>query len=110
MAGSGAAADTRDANILIIRIYVSIVNAQYMVPMKFYQKDRRVMSVMIELNRRLYMNRQGEIHIGYDRVKADISELIMPCKSVFYQIFFLPFYICVAHDRIIQIEVCTRMR
>jgi hypothetical protein len=30
MAGSGAAADTRDANILIIRIYVSIVNAQYM--------------------------------------------------------------------------------
>lgn len=59
--------------------YTVAVNAPFagtMVPMKYYRKDRRVMSVMIELNRRLYMNRQGEIHSGYDRVKADICELI----------------------------------
>ena len=59
--------------------YSVAVNAPFagtMVPMKFYRKDRRVVSVMIELNRRPYMNRQGEIHSGYDRIKADISELI----------------------------------
>lgn len=59
--------------------YSVAVNAPFagtMVPMKYYCCDKRVRSVMIELNRRLYMNRQGEIHIGYDRVKADISELI----------------------------------
>ena len=48
-----------------------------LVPMKFYRNDKRVMSVMIEINRRLYMNRQGEIHSGYAKIRNDIVELML---------------------------------
>ena len=59
--------------------YTVAVNKPFsgsLVPMKYYRNDRRVMSVMIEINRRLYMNRQGEIHSGYARIKNDIVELM----------------------------------
>ena len=46
------------------------------VPLKYYQKDKRVMSVMIEINRRLYIDHSIRKTSGYERVKWDISEVI----------------------------------
>lgn len=46
------------------------------VPMKYFRVNSNVKSVMIELNRRLYIDRQGTIHDGYLRIKADIAELL----------------------------------
>ena len=43
------------------------------VPMEFYNKDKRVVSIMIEVNRSLYMNeRTGERIAGYDNVRNAI--------------------------------------
>ncbi len=53
-----------------------------LVPMRYYQKDKRVMSVMIEINRRLYMNRQGEITAGYERIKEAVSTALFLCDAV----------------------------
>ncbi len=47
-----------------------------LVPMRYYQNDKRVMSVMIEINRRLYINRQGEITAGYEGVKEAVNCVI----------------------------------
>ncbi|NJD03405.1 MAG: N-formylglutamate amidohydrolase [Ruminiclostridium sp.] len=48
-----------------------------MVPMKYYMKDRRVSSVMIEVNRKLYMNEAtGEKSLGFDSVKSFIGGLL----------------------------------
>lgn len=48
-----------------------------MVPMKYYQKDKRVSSVMIEVNRKLYMNEStGEKTTGFDTVKSFIGGLL----------------------------------
>lgn len=48
-----------------------------MVPLKFYMKDKRVSSVMIEVNRRLYMNEDnGEKLACFDAVKNFIQDLI----------------------------------
>ncbi len=46
------------------------------VPMRYYREDQRVMSVMIEANRRLYMNEDLTKSSAYDRLKQDIAELI----------------------------------
>jgi N-formylglutamate deformylase len=46
------------------------------VPLPFYRKDPRVLSVMIELKRSLYMDeRTGERNSGYEGVKAAVEEL-----------------------------------
>lgn len=52
-----------------------------LVPMRYYQKDRRVMSVMIEINRRLYMNRQGEITAGYRRIKEAVNRVVAEIQN-----------------------------
>jgi len=42
-----------------------------MVPIGIYGKDRRVRALMIEVNRRLYMNEEtGERSGGFDSVRA----------------------------------------
>jgi N-formylglutamate deformylase len=47
------------------------------VPMKFYEKDRRVFSVMIEVNRRLYLDEMtGDKSNSYEDTKKVIDELI----------------------------------
>ena len=46
------------------------------VPTRFYQKDKNVMSVMIELNRRLYMDHHLHKTSGYRRVKEDVATAI----------------------------------
>ncbi len=43
------------------------------VPLAFYQKDPRVNSVMIEVNRRLYMEDNGQKNCRYAAVKRDIQ-------------------------------------
>jgi N-formylglutamate amidohydrolase len=47
------------------------------VPMKFYQADNRVSSVMIEVNRGLYMEEEtGEKSASFNSVRETISDLI----------------------------------
>lgn len=49
-----------------------------LVPLAAYQTDRRIMSVMIEVSRRLYMDeRSGEKRENFDQVCAVIGKLIM---------------------------------
>ena len=57
--------------------YITAVNRPYsctMVPMKFYQKDKRVASVMIEINRGLYMDREARKKPSFYTLKQDITE------------------------------------
>ena len=46
------------------------------VPIRYYRKDPRVMSVMIEINRRLYIDHEINKTDGYERVKRDITEVV----------------------------------
>lgn len=53
-----------------------------MVPLRFYQKDRRVASIMIEINRSLYLNEiTGEKTGGYDFVKEQMGNLLSKLLS-----------------------------
>ena len=47
------------------------------VPLKYYGRNKKVRSVMIELNRKLYMNKLGERTGNFQKLKADISEIIL---------------------------------
>ena len=46
------------------------------VPEKYYNRERRVISIMIEINRGLYMCGNDKDEEGYRRVKKDIAGLI----------------------------------
>ena len=60
------------------------------VPLKYYQKDKRVSSVMIEINRRLYIDHDIKKTDGYMRIKTDISRLaevlwrFLSCRHFYY--------------------------
>jgi N-formylglutamate amidohydrolase len=59
------------------RVNINRPYAGTMVPMAFYQKDRRVASIMIEVNRNLYMDElAGTKSCGFDTVKAQIQTLL----------------------------------
>lgn len=48
------------------------------VPLTYYQKDPRVSSVMIEINRALYLNTlTGQKSSGFMKVRGDISEAVL---------------------------------
>jgi N-formylglutamate amidohydrolase len=48
------------------------------VPTKYYRRDKRVQAIMVEVNRRLYMNeRTGEKTPGFGRVKKVLSDFII---------------------------------
>jgi len=56
-----------------------------LVPLKFYQQDNRVQSVMFEIRRDLYMNEQtGEKTANFNKVKLDIAEIIHDCHSIIF--------------------------
>lgn len=56
-----------------------------MVPMKYYLKDKRVISVMIEVNRRLYMNEAtGEKLPQFDSVAGFIKRLMEKMVHIFH--------------------------
>ena len=46
------------------------------VPMRYYAKDTRVSSVMLEVNRRLYMDECGRKIKGFNSVKETLTELL----------------------------------
>lgn len=47
------------------------------VPLKYYQKDKRVQSIMIEINRSLYMNEvTGKKINDFLKLKSDLKEII----------------------------------
>ena len=45
------------------------------VPMEFYRKNRRVQSVMIEINRGLYMDERGRKTEGFARISNLMKEI-----------------------------------
>ncbi len=47
-----------------------------MVPSSYYRRDSRVLSVMIEVNRGLYMSEDGEKRATFSKVKKDIEKAI----------------------------------
>ena len=51
------------------------------VPSKYYRSDSRVSSVMIEINRRLYMDRNLNKTLGYKRVKEAVVTAIRLLES-----------------------------
>jgi len=54
-----------------------------LVPLSSYRKDRRVLSVMIEVNRRLYMNEHSGVKVaGFAKVQATLGRLIMRAADV----------------------------
>ena len=53
------------------------------VPMEYYQKDPRVSSIMLEVNRRMYLNEPGnEKSIGYQRTKEIIQDYFCLIRSL----------------------------
>ena len=56
-------------------------------PLKHYGKDKNVGSVMIEVNRKLYMNANGEKTEGFERLKKDLEEIININKLFRYIIY-----------------------
>lgn len=49
-----------------------------LVPLQFYEKNKNVFSIMIEINRRLYMNeKNGRTHKNYSNIKNDIKKICL---------------------------------
>ena len=61
-----------------------------LVPNKYYQKNNLVESLMIEVNRGLYMNEEnGEINSNYMKVKSDLSsilEVLSPWENTWHRV------------------------
>ena len=67
------------------RGYSTAINAPFtgtLVPMRFYQKDKRVSSIMIEINRGLYMNEDGSRKDRFSGVHADVQALLNAFSKV----------------------------
>ncbi|MBQ5998642.1 MAG: N-formylglutamate amidohydrolase [Treponema sp.] len=63
--------------------YKTKINSPFsgsIVPLRFYGKDKRVKSIMIELNRGLYMNEKSVKNKNFENLKKDISEIF---KNIF---------------------------
>ena len=61
------------------RGYTVSVNSPFagtLVPMRFYQKDARVSSIMIEINRRLYMTADGRRNGDFLQIRAVLQKLL----------------------------------
>ena len=66
--------------------YVVKVDSPYsgtMVPIKHYKKDKRVSSIMIEVNRKLYMDDNGLRNKNYDKLKYELEELLENIQKEF---------------------------
>ena len=53
------------------------------VPLRYYRKDSRVQSIMIEINRRLYINHDGSLKEGYEDLKKDINAAVEQIHTFF---------------------------
>ncbi len=70
------------------RGYSTAINAPFagtIVPMRFYQRDKRVGSIMIEINRRLYMNGDGTRSERFLSIRADVQALLKLFSEVIGQ-------------------------
>jgi len=59
--------------------YEVAVNSPYggtMVPLKHYKKDARVHSIMIEINRRLYMDSEGYKTEHFDELQGELTQVL----------------------------------
>lgn len=65
------------------RVAVNTPFAGALVPVKYYQRDKRVVSIMIEINRRLYMNGHGEITAGYEMLRENIRSIFIVLAGFF---------------------------
>lgn len=64
--------------------YTVAVNSPFsgtLVPGKYYHKDCRVKSVMVEINRRLYMTEDGEKTCDFEKIRLLMEELIDKLKG-----------------------------
>ena len=53
------------------------------VPMEYYQKDKRVSSIMLEVNRRLYLNEPtNEKSEGYNKTKEIVQGYMNLLRSL----------------------------
>ena len=72
----------RDAILTVIEgedysVAVDTPFAGALVPLISYRKDHRVLSVMIEINRRLYMDKHSGAKTGFGKVRSLLGKLIM---------------------------------
>lgn len=54
------------------------------VPLKYYRKDKRVKSIMIEVNRKLYLNEKFGKNENFNRVKTLIGNLLNKINNKLY--------------------------
>lgn len=54
-------------------------------PMRFYQKNKRVYSIMIEINRGLYMNVDGSRNERFPSIRTDVQALLKIFSEVIGQ-------------------------
>lgn len=72
------------ADVLKNKGYSVTVNSPFegtIVPLKYYQRDKRVSSVMIEINRRLYMDSPGVKGKHFDDIKSTVQECIKSAET-----------------------------
>ena len=82
------------ANSLIREVqklgYSATINYPFsgsIVPMKYYNVDKRVISVMIEINRSLYLNENSDEKSGqYERTKELCTALLANIHAYFYKV------------------------
>ena len=69
------------------REYSTEINRPFsgsLVPSNFYQKNREVLSIMVEVNRRLYMNEEtGKKNEKYLKLQSDLSWILNEIKRIF---------------------------
>lgn len=65
------------------RVELNFPYAGSIVPMNYYKKDNRVFSIMIEVNRSLYMDPLGNRTDHYKIVKNDLKELCFLLETSF---------------------------
>ena len=66
--------------------FSTAVNRPYagaLVPMRFYKKNRNVQAVMVEINRRLYMQKDGEKSAGFSRMKEMLRKMYFLLRGVY---------------------------
>ena len=72
-------------NFFAARNLTCVLNAPFrgsIVPMEYYQKNRNVQSVMLEVNRRLYLKPGSSEHSAdYEWTKRVVSEFIHLMKE-----------------------------
>jgi len=89
--GTGAfhtPAPVRDALVAAVReaghsVTVNTPFAGALVPLAFYRKDRRIRSVMIEVNRRAYMDEHSGLKIpAFEQLRVLVGQLIVTAAEM----------------------------